>query len=180
MVTKCANPSCSTPFQYFRGGKLFLLDVRDLSGSQKKGVASAHFRTAEYFWLCDLCCVQLTMIVAGNGEAAVARTSPAAVGNERKTSAPQTATHKLLQFPRKTKTQDVRGPMDTKVKFRIGDTVYHKTDHLGTGKVRYIYRAELLVAFEKSAAGRYPKEDICKVEPHPIAPLEWGSLLHAA
>jgi hypothetical protein len=70
--------------------------------------------------------------------------------------------------------------MDTKVKFRIGDTVYHKTYPLGAGKVRYIYRNELLVAFERSATGRYPKEDICKVEPHPVAPVDWGSLLHAA
>ena len=72
--------------------------------------------------------------------------------------------------------------MDTRVKFRIGDTVYHKTDHLGTGKVRYIYRTELLVAFEKSASatGRYRKEDICKVEPHPIAPLDWGRLQQVA
>lgn len=173
MVTKCANPECSTPFQYFRGGKLFCLDVRDLSGGGKKWVANGHLRTAEYFWLCDLCCPQLTLMVSGNGEAVVARTSPTMVGSAN-------GIHKLLQFPRRTETQDVRGPMDIKVKFRIGDTVYHKTDPLGAGKVRYIYRTELLVAFEKSAAGRYPKEDICKVEPHPVAPLEWGRLQHAA
>ena len=58
--------------------------------------------------------------------------------------------------------------MNGKVKFRIGDIVYHKSLDLGRGRVRYIYRTELLVAFENSPAGRYPKEDLCKSEPHPV------------
>jgi hypothetical protein len=55
--------------------------------------------------------------------------------------------------------------MNGKVRFRIGDTVYHKTLDLGRGKVRYIYHAELLVDFEKSLLLRYSKEEICKGEP---------------
>ena len=55
--------------------------------------------------------------------------------------------------------------MQAKVKFRIGDTVYHKTLDLGRGRVRFLYRAEVLVAFEKALAGRYAKEELCKVEP---------------
>lgn len=70
--------------------------------------------------------------------------------------------------------------MNGKVKFRIGDTVYHKNLELGRGKVRYIYRSELLVAFENSPAGRYPKEELCKVEPHPAAPPEVRVLPQAA
>lgn len=58
--------------------------------------------------------------------------------------------------------------MNGKVKFRIGDTVYHKSLNLGRGRVRYIYHTELLVAFENSPAGRYPKDDLCKSEPHPV------------
>lgn len=58
--------------------------------------------------------------------------------------------------------------MNGKVKFRIGDIVYHKSLNLGRGRVRYIYHTELLVAFENSPAGRYPKEDLCKSEPHPV------------
>ena len=57
--------------------------------------------------------------------------------------------------------------MNGKVRFRIGDTVYHKTLDLGRGRVRYTYRAELLVNFEKSLLLRYSKEEICKSEPHP-------------
>ncbi len=55
--------------------------------------------------------------------------------------------------------------MNGNPKFRVGDIVYHKTQDLGRGRVRYIYRTELLVAFEKSA-GRYRKEEVCKSEPH--------------
>lgn len=70
--------------------------------------------------------------------------------------------------------------MNGKMKFRIGDTVYHKTLDLGRGKVRYIYRSELLVAFENSPAGRYPKEELCKVEPHPAEPRQLSELRRAA
>ena len=70
--------------------------------------------------------------------------------------------------------------MNGKMKFRIGDTVYHKTLDLGRGKVRYIYRSELLVAFENSPAGRYPKEELCKVEPHPAEPPQAVQLPRAA
>ena len=66
--------------------------------------------------------------------------------------------------------------MTGKVKFRIGDIVYHKTLALGRGRVRYIYRTDLLVAFENSLAGRYPKDELCKSEAHPSDPpqvQEW-------
>ncbi len=53
--------------------------------------------------------------------------------------------------------------MQAKVKFRIGDTVYHKTLDLGRGKVRFFYRAEVLVAFEKAVPTRFPKEELCRV-----------------
>jgi hypothetical protein len=70
--------------------------------------------------------------------------------------------------------------MNGKVKFRIGETVYHKTLDLGRGKVRYIYRAKLLVAFEKLAAGRYAKEEVCKSETHPASQADAGALRPAA
>ncbi len=70
--------------------------------------------------------------------------------------------------------------MDRNVKFRIGDTVYHRSLDLGRGKIRYIYRCELLVAFERAAAGRYAKEDLCKNEPHPSADQDLGGSLRAA
>ncbi len=69
--------------------------------------------------------------------------------------------------------------MQAKVKFRIGDTVYHKTLDLGRGKVRFLYRAEVLVAFQKALPGRYPKEQLSKTEPRP-ASLPGVEMLPAA
>ncbi len=59
--------------------------------------------------------------------------------------------------------------MQAKVKFRIGDTVYHKTLNLGRGKVRFLYRTEVLVAFEMALPTRYPEEELCKIEPRPAS-----------
>ena len=66
--------------------------------------------------------------------------------------------------------------MNRRVKFRIGDTVYHRTLDLGRGKIRYIYHAKLRVAFEKLPAGRYSKEELCKSEPHPASQPDSGEL----
>ncbi|HET7751458.1 MAG TPA: hypothetical protein VFK81_18855 [Terriglobales bacterium] len=66
------------------------------------------------------------------------------------------------------------------MKFRIGDIVYHKNLDLGRGRVRYIYRTELLVAFESSPAGRYSKEDLSKSEPHPVATQQPALFVRAA
>ena len=29
MISKCANPNCSTPFHYLRDGKVFRVDLND-------------------------------------------------------------------------------------------------------------------------------------------------------
>ncbi len=74
MVAKCANPSCDASFQYLRGGKLFLLDLPRMSATtEEDGSSTNHHRTAEYFWLCNECSSQLTVIVDRNGQAAVAK-----------------------------------------------------------------------------------------------------------
>ncbi len=69
--------------------------------------------------------------------------------------------------------------MQAKVKFRIGDTVYHKTLNLGRGKVRFLYHAEVLVAFEKALPTRYPKDELSKIEPRPVIVPD-AERLHAA
>jgi hypothetical protein len=45
MVTKCANPDCSTEFRYLRHGKVFMIES---SGCEK--------RRLDYYWLCANCC----------------------------------------------------------------------------------------------------------------------------
>jgi hypothetical protein len=62
MLSKCANPDCSTPFLYLHQGKLFRIEVQaksnrpspDPLGSEKKPA-----RRMEYFWLCDSCSAQM-------------------------------------------------------------------------------------------------------------------------
>jgi hypothetical protein len=74
MVSKCANPSCGASFQYLRSGKLFLLDLRHSRTVSENGSAAVSKRgAAEYFWLCDQCCSQLTVVVGRNGPATVAK-----------------------------------------------------------------------------------------------------------
>ncbi len=73
MVTKCANPSCSAPFQYFRSGKLFLIELPGVSSGAGHGNARAKNKRIEYFWLCDRCSAELTVTVDSAGQAGIAR-----------------------------------------------------------------------------------------------------------
>jgi hypothetical protein len=50
MVSKCANPECSTPLRYLRDGKIFRIEVEEDSTKGKKPV-----RRVEHFWLCGEC-----------------------------------------------------------------------------------------------------------------------------
>lgn len=66
MLSKCANPECSEPFQYLRSGKLFLLPVDSVSpnggpaGPQLvEGQRSQ--RKVEHFWLCGSCIKTMTL-----------------------------------------------------------------------------------------------------------------------
>jgi hypothetical protein len=48
MVTKCANPECSSQFHYFHHGKLFVIE----DGEKHK---------LNCYWLCEKCCSRLTI-----------------------------------------------------------------------------------------------------------------------
>jgi len=54
MVSKCANPSCSTTFLYLREGRLFHVAVG--AAAHDKGT------TLERFWLCSECSVKMTIV----------------------------------------------------------------------------------------------------------------------
>ncbi len=75
MVTKCANPSCSASFQYFRNGKLFLIELPRASSGVGHVNSWAKNKGIEYFWLCDRCSSELTVTVDRSGRAAVAKVS---------------------------------------------------------------------------------------------------------
>jgi hypothetical protein len=53
MLSKCLNPACSTPFRYFRNGKIFNLEMVSASGSRRSE------RRREFFWLCGPCSTTL-------------------------------------------------------------------------------------------------------------------------
>lgn len=49
MLEKCANPACSTPFDY-RQGRLYFRPMKLLDGSQP-----ASYHGVEHLWLCASC-----------------------------------------------------------------------------------------------------------------------------
>jgi hypothetical protein len=63
MLTKCANPSCSTPFRYLEAGKLFRLEADPVISGEKK--------RPEYFWLCRACSATMSMRLDEIGEVKV-------------------------------------------------------------------------------------------------------------
>jgi hypothetical protein len=62
MLSKCANPDCSTPFLYLREGKLFRIEVEAKQDRIRSGPAGSEKKPArriEYFWLCDSCSARM-------------------------------------------------------------------------------------------------------------------------
>ena len=69
MLSKCANPSCDTPFLYLRDGKLYQMEVKaDAPHSapepnEQPGPAPERkpLRRLEFFWLCGRCAPRMTL-----------------------------------------------------------------------------------------------------------------------
>ena len=63
MLSKCANPSCSTPLIYLREGKIFAMksDADALTRPEGPFLAKPAARV-EHFWLCGPCCSQFTLV----------------------------------------------------------------------------------------------------------------------
>ena len=63
MVSKCANPTCSSLFHYFGEGTVF--EIRPLETSQQHSpeVAGRSRKSIEHFWLCSACSSTLTLAV---------------------------------------------------------------------------------------------------------------------
>jgi hypothetical protein len=76
MVSKCANPACSTPFHYLREGKIFRVEVEvtpafsegetiELSNGNRVPVllmARKPNRKLEHFWLCGSCAQTMSLL----------------------------------------------------------------------------------------------------------------------
>ena len=70
MLSKCANPSCSTPLIYLREGKIFMMEPSSHSQVRPEGpILVKPGNRVEHFWLCGPC--SLAMTVAYDGERGV-------------------------------------------------------------------------------------------------------------
>lgn len=57
MLSKCANPECSTPLHYLREGKVFKVDIDGPMLVAGKRPAAR----VEHFWLCGPCSESSTL-----------------------------------------------------------------------------------------------------------------------
>lgn len=64
MLSKCANPSCSTPLLYLREGKIFTVEhAPGLQTANNLGRAGkAPSARVEHFWLCGPCSAEMTLV----------------------------------------------------------------------------------------------------------------------
>ena len=65
MLSKCANPSCSTPLVYLREGKIFMMEQSQQPHVRPEGPVLVKPQThnrIEHFWLCGPCSVEMTVI----------------------------------------------------------------------------------------------------------------------
>lgn len=62
MLSKCANPSCSTPLIYLREGKIFMMEQGQQPQVHPEGpvLVKANNRV-EHFWLCGPCSAEMTI-----------------------------------------------------------------------------------------------------------------------
>jgi hypothetical protein len=63
MLSKCANPSCSTPLVYLREGKIFMMETAAQPPIAAKTSATSPkvANRVEHFWLCGPCSAQMTL-----------------------------------------------------------------------------------------------------------------------
>jgi hypothetical protein len=62
MLSKCANPACSTPLIYLREGKIFMMDQNSHAQVRPQGpLLVKGGNRVEHFWLCGPCSAQLTI-----------------------------------------------------------------------------------------------------------------------
>ncbi len=70
MVSKCANPGCSSIFRYLHEGKLFQVPAKSVLDSNPS-------RHDEFFWLCNECSKRFTIAVdSSTGAHIVTRLPP--------------------------------------------------------------------------------------------------------
>ncbi len=64
MLSKCANPACSTAFRYLHEGRLFYLAVASAAPETPDSPGTPIF---ERFWLCDECSKKMRLVSTRTG-----------------------------------------------------------------------------------------------------------------
>lgn len=72
MLSKCANPTCSTTLHYLREGKVFKVE-RDANLLLVDGRSKKAPRKIEHYWLCGPCSETLTLVTQEDREVQVVR-----------------------------------------------------------------------------------------------------------
>jgi hypothetical protein len=68
MLSKCANPSCSTPLVYLREGKIFMIESPQQPRPALVGPAGPKSQSrVEHFWLCGPCSSSMTLTCDRHG-----------------------------------------------------------------------------------------------------------------
>jgi hypothetical protein len=63
MLSKCANPTCSTPLIYLREGKIFMMEQIFHPQVRPEGpLLVKPGNRVEHFWLCGPCSVEMTVV----------------------------------------------------------------------------------------------------------------------
>jgi hypothetical protein len=63
MLSKCANPSCSTPLVYLREGKIFMMENAGPQPAQTSDEGKSLLPPrVEHFWLCGPCSTEMTLV----------------------------------------------------------------------------------------------------------------------
>jgi hypothetical protein len=68
MLGKCANPTCAAPFRKLGSGRLFAFESVAIAQSVNSGS-----RTPVFFWLCEYCCLSLTLRLDSTGQLTLQR-----------------------------------------------------------------------------------------------------------
>jgi hypothetical protein len=70
MISRCANPECSKPFHYLRGGRLYRFDARTTAATTEDLVNAVHTispsQVSVFFWLCEECSSKLSLRFDGH------------------------------------------------------------------------------------------------------------------
>ena len=67
MLSKCANPNCSSSFRYLSQGKLYRWDTSATATGKRLSFGSdtklqGSTRRIEFFWLCAQCAPTMTLV----------------------------------------------------------------------------------------------------------------------